>query len=283
MGENDVIKAAEGLTASEGDRRLGDASSVSASTSTSTSACATATATSVRATLDAWRERGVACADRVRFDRIEALERRAQACRGTARQVIEARIAALLDVQTGMAIAALASAPSVERDEPIPLKPSRDKRAGPLGALAQSIVQGQAEADRAYTEATQLRAAPGHAGPAVASDRGAQILEYFREVWSRISAENQWREFPTHVPENAGPLNTSKLVFRSMDLMRTLSPEYLKQFLTYVDALSWLQQMSGDDAALKKDVIKKDVIKKDAPKKDASKAPAARKTTRKKN
>ena len=190
-------------------------------------------------------------------------------------------MAALLGVETDRDIGA--PTPPSEVADPIPSKPSRGKQVGPLGGLAQSIVQGQSEADRAYAEATKVRAADGHAGPVVASERGAQILEYFRDIWSRISAENQWREFPTHVPENAGPLNTSKLVFRSMDLMRTLSPEYLKQFLTYVDALSWLQQMTGEDATLKKDGIKKDVIRKDAPKKNASKAPAARKTTRKRS
>lgn len=37
---------------------------------------------------------------------------------------------------------------------------------------------------------------------------------------------------------------------RALALMRTLSPGYLLQFLAYVDALSWLQQLHDDSGAL---------------------------------
>jgi hypothetical protein len=36
--------------------------------------------------------------------------------------------------------------------------------------------------------------------------------------------------------------------------MRELSPGYLQQFLSYVDALSWMEQMNGGDALADKDV-----------------------------
>ena len=53
------------------------------------------------------------------------------------------------------------------------------------------------------------------------------------------------------VPENAGPLNSQHLVHRSLTLMRDLSPEYLNRFMSYVDALSWLDQANamGADVA----------------------------------
>lgn len=75
------------------------------------------------------------------------------------------------------------------------------------------------------------------------------LLDYFRETWSKLSADSQLRASLEQVPKNAGPLNSSSLVHRSLSLMRELSPEYLRQFLSYVDALSWLQQMNGDEAA----------------------------------
>ncbi|WP_437176686.1 DUF2894 domain-containing protein [Burkholderia glumae] len=50
------------------------------------------------------------------------------------------------------------------------------------------------------------------------------------------------------VPKNAGPLNSSSLVHRALLLMRELSPEYLRQFLVYADALSWLEDLHGEAA-----------------------------------
>jgi hypothetical protein len=50
------------------------------------------------------------------------------------------------------------------------------------------------------------------------------------------------RQSQAGVPENAGPLNTNHL-HRSLSLMREVSPGYLEQFLSYVDALSWLEGM----------------------------------------
>ena len=73
-------------------------------------------------------------------------------------------------------------------------------------------------------------------------------LDYFREVWSKVRTEKQMRQSLEQVPGNAGPLNSSSLVHRALSLMREVSPGYLKQFLSYVDALSWMEQMNGGDA-----------------------------------
>ena len=47
---------------------------------------------------------------------------------------------------------------------------------------------------------------------------------------------------------DAGPLNSGSLVHRSLTLMRELSPGYLQQFLSYVDTLSWMEQLSDGGA-----------------------------------
>jgi hypothetical protein len=47
-------------------------------------------------------------------------------------------------------------------------------------------------------------------------------------------------------PANAGPLNSHALVLQSLELMRSLSPHYLRQFVPYVETLLWL------DGALQK-------------------------------
>ena len=48
-----------------------------------------------------------------------------------------------------------------------------------------------------------------------------------------------------HVPPQAGPLNSSHLVYRALLLMRETAPEYLQRFVPYVDALLWLEQMQA--------------------------------------
>ncbi|MGA7814139.1 DUF2894 domain-containing protein, partial [Caballeronia sp.] len=91
-----------------------------------------------------------------------------------------------------------------------------------------------------------------------------EVLDYFRETWSRVSTERQLRHSLAHVPGNAGPLNSSSLVHRSLSLMRELSPGYLQQFLSYVDALSWLEQMNGGGALADKDAPRSGSARKSA-------------------
>lgn len=61
-------------------------------------------------------------------------------------------------------------------------------------------------------------------------------------AWPRISAEDQVDQTVRRGPENAGPLNSHMLVLRSLALMRQLSPDYLRRFLSHLDALLWLDQ-----------------------------------------
>jgi len=73
----------------------------------------------------------------------------------------------------------------------------------------------------------------------------------FREGWSRLRAETRVTEALGRKPENAGPLNSHALLLRSLDLMRGLSPDYLRRFVTHVDALLWLDQASQKPAPAK--------------------------------
>ena len=69
-------------------------------------------------------------------------------------------------------------------------------------------------------------------------------LRRFRETWSKIAAENQVDKAIGRRPQNAGPLNSHLLVLRSLTLMRDLSPDYLRRFLSHLDSLLWLDQAS---------------------------------------
>lgn len=78
-----------------------------------------------------------------------------------------------------------------------------------------------------------------------------QHLDYFRELWADVNTSRQLQQSQAHVPEKAGPLNTSHIVHRSLVLARELSPGYLKQFLGHLEALSWMAQIGQDGGALK--------------------------------
>ncbi|WP_087722371.1 DUF2894 domain-containing protein [Pandoraea sp. PE-S2T-3] len=74
------------------------------------------------------------------------------------------------------------------------------------------------------------------------------VLEYFRETWSKLSTDGNLRQSLAQVPENAGPLNSSHLVHRALSLMHDVSPDYLRHFLRHADALSWLEDMDSAGA-----------------------------------
>lgn len=81
----------------------------------------------------------------------------------------------------------------------------------------------------------------------------------FQETWSRISAETEVVKAEQRAPDNAGPLNSHKLVLHTLSLMRSLSPDYLRGFLAQAESLLWLekahalprQQVSGKGGAVK--------------------------------
>ncbi|CAJ4930086.1 chemotaxis motB protein [Burkholderia pseudomallei] len=233
-------------------------------------------------TLDAWRERGADRLDPVRFRFIDALRRRAAAHGGDARRLLDARLAALIDAYAAdlrraesngdacecagapapapaPAPASSSSSSSSTSPAPTPAAPSTtttspaasspaDPARGPLAALLDYIGSRERPTASAPDETRAAPASPTASGR-VALRAEPELLDYFRETWSKLSADSQLRASLEQVPKNAGPLNSSSLVHRSLSLMRELSPEYLRQFLSYVDALSWLQQMNGDEAA----------------------------------
>lgn len=198
-----------------------------------------------RATLDAWRECGADRVNPVRFHLMDALDRRAAAYGGPARQLLDDRLAALLQAyEAELDVAAV-------RPEAAP--PPDAPGHGPLAELIAHIANSGA-ADDGCPDAAGLRAAY----PEV------QMLDYFRAVWSRVSADRQVRQSQEQVHKNAGPLNSNQLVHRALSLMRELSPGYLQQFLSYTDALMWMEQMTAAAAAPAKEAPRAGAAKKAA-------------------
>ncbi|AOR71867.1 hypothetical protein BBJ41_31040 [Burkholderia stabilis] len=191
-------------------------------------------ATHARATLDAWREQGADRLDPVRFHRIDALERRAAVLGGDARGLLDARLATLME---GFAeVVARAGEGAVERAATAGVPPR-----GALAGLVERLAR-DAQADRRGLD--------------------PELVDYFRTMWSKVRTEQQYRQSLDQVPRNAGPLNSNSLVHRSLATMRELSPEYLQQFLSYVDALAWLEDLAGGGAQPEKEAPRAKTVKK---------------------
>ena len=172
-------------------------------------------------TLDSLRAEGAQHLDPVRFRYLEVLDERLSAQPPAVRQVLARRLqAAVADyagrVQTaaprGPVAAAVAKTPS------------------PLQQLNREL------SARSRPEADSVLAGAG------ASVSDLQSVRRFSEVWSKISAEKQLAQALTRGPENAGPLNSHRLMLRSLALMRSLSPDYLRHFLVQMDSLLWLER-----------------------------------------
>lgn len=191
-----------------------------------------------QATLDAWRERGADRLDPVRFHFIAALSRRADSHGGEARRILDDKLSSLIEAYAND----LESVACKAGNAASPGEPAR----GTLGGLIEYIAS-QAPAH-----------SPGSAPAIDAAPRRSAypdlpMLDYFRATWSKVSADRQLRQSLEQVPDNAGPLNSNRLVHRSLALMRELSPGYLQQFLSYVDTLSWMEQMNSSGAQAAKD------------------------------
>ncbi|VVD94541.1 hypothetical protein PMO31116_01783 [Pandoraea morbifera] len=235
----------------------------------------------IEAQLAAWRARGADKRDPVRFHRIEALARRRCAYDASVQRVLDARLAALIDAfaesvstaDDGGAANAAWPAPSCSTAPDAPA-------ASPLCALTAEMAR-RADANGRSASAPASRAARGVStvapsasappatgqretrDPEVAAQRAApvpvaitptviatddafedlDVLEYFRETWSKLSTDGNLRQSLAQVPENAGPLNSNHLVHRALSLMHDVSPDYLRHFLRHADALSWLEDM----------------------------------------
>ncbi len=189
------------------------------------------------ATLDAWRARGDHRFDPVRFRMIEAMTGRAAAHDGEARRILDDKVATLL----------AAYAEDLEKarcvEAPAAPDPSDDET---LAALVDHIAR--------HTSSSENRSATGE----------LKTLGYFRSTWSRLSANRRLTQSLAKMPQNAGPLNSHHLVYRSLTLMRDLSPAYLHRFMAYVDTLLWVDQVNSANALAGSDTARAESPKKAA-------------------
>lgn len=169
--------------------------------------------------LEALRNQGAEHLDPARFFYLEVLARRADEAAGELQPILQAKLtAALADYRERMA----QSQPACNTVPP--------RNDSPLIGLNDYI---------------RSAAPPSHV-------KGGRVemnsVRRFREVWSRIAAVDQVAQAIVRGPENAGPLNSHMLVLRSLALMRELSPDYLRRFMSHVDSLLWLDEQGQKQA-----------------------------------
>lgn len=188
------------------------------------------------AALAALQAAGVAGAtpfDPVRLHYLEALARRSQGFDGAVKLHLEDKLRqALAHYQARGAQHALAAQDArrpPDAAQPSALAALTRQLAPQLPKPAEAAVGGSAARMEAYPELKSVRK--------------------HRDTWSKLSVDRQLTQALAQAPENAGPLNSHQLVLRSLSVMRDISPDYLNRFMSYVDALLWLDQADSQPVA----------------------------------
>jgi predicted NBD/HSP70 family sugar kinase len=192
------------------------------------------------ADIAALRARGAPRLDALRFAHIEALARRAAAHKGTARQVLDARLHQLI-AACGQAVDAVEAASVPQATAAITAKQSA--MADLLDHIAQASQTGLPPA--AVPGATPTSARSAAASARAITPRAPTELKAVRAhraTWSRLRVDQQMNKAQALVPGNAGPLNTQRLVLQALQSMRAASPEYTQRFMAQVESLLWLDQ-----------------------------------------
>jgi len=87
-----------------------------------------------------------------------------------------------------------------------------------------------------------VKISSGNETYASAKKRELKSTRLFRESQEKLNSEKLVRQAIKEGPDNPGPINPHMLAIRSLSTMQSLSPQYLKRFLSYIDTLFWLEQ-----------------------------------------
>ncbi len=106
---------------------------------------------------------------------------------------------------------------------------------------AQAASSALAQLNAYLRQATRAARPASQEGQDAGDDQLASARR-FRQAWDRVATLDRVEQAVSRKPANAGPLNSHMLVLRTLDLMRELSPEYLRRFVGYAESLQWLEQ-----------------------------------------
>lgn len=166
--------------------------------------------------------------DAVRQHYLDTLARRAQTQPEPVRRVLEAKLAGTMAERR---VAGEAKTPPLA---------TRIDHPSPLSDLLREIAR-QSTRDVAADQT--------HDEEALAD---LKSLHYFRDSWTKLSTDHSVAQALASGPSNAGPLNSHALILQSLKLMRDTAPAYLTRFMSYANALLWLEEANIANAPPKK-------------------------------
>ena len=115
--------------------------------------------------------------------------------------------------------------------------------------LAADPASSSASATLASAMAEQEQDTLGQAGGGEPSTPGERAeLKAFaplRETLAALASARLLEREQRRKPADSGPLNPQMLALRSLESMRELSPAYLDKFVSYLDALFWLEKAAA--------------------------------------
>ena len=89
---------------------------------------------------------------------------------------------------------------------------------------------------------------PHRADPAIRLGESPRIRQ-LRAQLRQWAVQQQFSQAMALAPQNAGPINSHRLVLRSLERMREISPAYLQRFMVHLDTLmalhAWQQPAQG--------------------------------------
>ena len=144
--------------------------------------------------------------DTLRLRRIDALARRAAGHQGEVRRVLDAKLARL----QAAGVTPLHATTPAATDAP---------HSALAGLLAHIASQDDAAGE-------------------------LKTLRQHRSTWTRLQLDLRVTQALAQVPDNAGPLNTQRLLNLALQLMRDAAPQYLQHLMAHAEALLWLDQAS---------------------------------------
>lgn len=165
----------------------------------------------------------------VRQWHIDALARRAALHQGAVRQVLEEKLQRLRSAQVAQQTQGPALSPAQATTEGLAqASPAQQPLADLLAHMAR---QTQPAQPPDVTASAQLGAANA------AAPVELKAIRNYRGTWSRLRAEHRLHQALALVPQNAGPLNTQRLLHQALLLMQQSSPGYLLHFMAHVEGL----------------------------------------------
>lgn len=209
--------------------------------------------------IEALRTQGAERFDAAGFRFIEALARRAAAQPDEARRLLELRLYRALAqfherLERARPAAAEALARTTTRFPEAADALQRCYEAADFAALQRLATRletrgGASPLAVLLAHAGQPANSPpaiGAAGePAAVAHRELKSLRQFRRTWSKLGVDRQLSHAAARAPDNAGPLNSHHLALQALKQMRALSPAYLERFMSYIDALQWLEEANS--------------------------------------